>query len=68
MNENKKTFDSVQMMRSVRDRISDEIQGMTLEEELHWIASQTIDDPFLKRLRDKADRQAGPTHQPSSTR
>jgi len=42
------------MMRSIRDRISAEIEHMTLEEELAWLASQEIKDPFLKRLRDMA--------------
>ena len=53
-----KKFDAVAMMRSIRDRISAEIEGMTLEEELGWLASQEIQDPFLKRLRDRAARQA----------
>ena len=53
-----KEFDAVAMMRSIRDRISAEIQGMTLEEELAWLASQDIQDPFLKRLRDKAAQTA----------
>jgi hypothetical protein len=50
----KKQFDSVAMMRAVRDKISDEIEGMTLEEEIEWLASQELDDPFLSRLRDRA--------------
>lgn len=49
-----KTFDAVGMMRSSRDRISAQIEGMTLEEELEWLASQKLDDPFLERLRDRA--------------
>ena len=49
-----KKFDAVAMMRSIRDRISAEIDGMTLEEELAWLAAQELKDPFLKRLRDKA--------------
>lgn len=58
MSSKEKNFDAVAMMRSIRDRISAEIQGMTLEEELAWLASQDIQDPFLKRLRDKAAQQA----------
>lgn len=58
MSRNKKRFDSVAMMRSIRDKISAEIQGMTLEEELKWLASQELQDPFLKRLRDRAAQQA----------
>jgi hypothetical protein len=58
MSRKEKEFDAVAMMRSIRDRISAEIQGMTLEEELAWLASQDIQDPFLKRLRDKAAQAA----------
>jgi hypothetical protein len=46
------------MMRSIRDRVSAEIEDMTLEEELAWLASQELKDPFLQRLRDRAAQQA----------
>ena len=52
-----KKFDAVAMMRSARDKISAEIEGMTLEEEIKWLATQKIDDPFLKRLRDRTAQQ-----------
>ncbi len=58
MSKTEKKFDAVAMMRSARDRISAEIENMTLEEELEWLASQEIHDPFLKRLRDRAAQQA----------
>lgn len=58
MNENDKKFDAVAMMRSARDKISEEIEGMTLEEELAWLAAQDIQDPFLRRLRERAVRNA----------
>jgi hypothetical protein len=58
-----KKFDAVAMMRSIRDRISAEIEGMTLEEELAWLESHDLRDPFLKRLRDRAARQAGVARQ-----
>lgn len=58
MSRTEKKFDAVAMMRSVRDRVSAEIEGMTLEEELAWLASQELNDPFLKRLRDRAAEQA----------
>ncbi len=57
MAKTEKEFDSVAMMRSARDRMSAQIEGMTLEEELEWLASQEIADPFLKRLRDRAAQQ-----------
>lgn len=58
MSKTEKKFDAVAVMRSIRDRVSAEIEGMTLEEELAWLASQELKDPFLKRLRDRAARQA----------
>ncbi len=58
MSNTEKKFDAVAMMRSARDKISAEIEGMTLEEELEWLASREIDDPFLKHLRDRAAQQA----------
>jgi len=57
MAKTEKEFDSVAMMRSARDRISAQIEGMSLEEELERLASQEIADPFLKRLRDRAAQQ-----------
>ena len=33
----KKSFDAVQMMRSIRDTLSEQIKGMTFEEERNYI-------------------------------
>jgi len=60
MSKTEKTFDAVAMMRSARDKISAEIEGMTLDEELRWLASQELHDPFLERLRDRAARHCAP--------
>ena len=69
MSRTEKQYDAVAMMRAARDRISAEIEGMTLEEELEWLASQEIDDPFLKRLRDRAAaRRADAADRPSGGR
>ncbi len=68
MSRTDKKFDAVDMMRSVRDQISAEIEGMTLEEELAWLASQDIQDPVLRRLRDRAAQQADTAHRPSAGR
>jgi len=65
MSNPEKKFDAVAMMRSVRDKISAKIEGMTLEEELKWLASQEVDDPFLRRLRERAAQQADPAARPS---
>ena len=58
MSKTEKKFDAVAMMRSARDQLSAKIEGMTLQEELKWLSSQEVPDPFLKRLRDRAARQA----------
>lgn len=57
----KKQFDAVAMMRSIRDQISAQIQGMTFEEEREWLASQELTDPFLRRLREKTAQQGAAT-------
>ena len=46
-----KDFDAVEMTRSIRDKLSAQIEGMTLEEELAWLASRKLNDPFLEELR-----------------
>jgi hypothetical protein len=61
MSSTRKKFDAVEMMRSIRDELSALFEGMTLEEELEWLASQDLEDPFLRRLRDKAAQQGGAT-------
>ncbi len=53
MSKAQKDFDAVQMMRSVRDSISAEIEGMTLEEEIAWLNSRELNDPFLEELRQR---------------
>ena len=58
MSRTAKKFDAVAMMRLARDRVSAQIERMTLEEELAWLASQELEDPFLRRLREKAAQQA----------
>ena len=68
MNRLKKKFDAVAMMRTARDNISAEIAVMTLEEELKWLASQELQDPFLKRLRDRAAQQSDAADRPSAGR
>lgn len=68
MGKAKKRFDAVAMMRAARDHISTEIEGMTLEEELKWLASQELEDPLLKRLRDRAGQHADAADRPAAGR
>jgi hypothetical protein len=58
MNERQKPFDAVDMMRTIRDRLSADIAGMTLEEELAWLAATDLKDPFLLRLRARTAQRA----------
>jgi hypothetical protein len=57
MSSGKKDFDAVTSMRVIRDRLSAEIDGMTFDEEVRWLASRELSDPFLKRLQEKAAQQ-----------
>ena len=68
MTKTAKKFDAVAMMRVARDNISAAIEGMTLEEELNWLASQQLRDPFLERLRDRAAQQADAADRPAAGR
>ncbi len=61
MTNEKKKFDSIEMMRSIRAKLSVQIEGMTREEELNWLASQELKDPFLERLRRKAANKTAQT-------
>lgn len=61
MNNPEKSFDAVAMMRAARDKISAEIEGMTLEEELDWLAAQDLCDPFLELLRMRASQHTEAT-------
>ena len=58
MSSTKKTFDAVKMMRAIRDELSNQIKGMSLEEGL---AKQELEGPFLRRLREKAAQHADAT-------
>jgi len=68
MSRTEKKFDAVAMMRAIRDKVSAEIEGMTLEDELVWLASRELKDPFLKRLRDMAAQRADSAARPSAGR
>ena len=54
----KKDFDAVDMMRTIRARLSQQIEGKTLEEEVRWLESQDLGDPLLQRLRGRAGQRA----------
>ncbi len=45
-----KTFDTVEMVRAVRDELSARITTMSADEENRWLRSTEIADPTLRRL------------------
>lgn len=63
-----KTFDCVQSMREIRDRLSAEIADMNYDELSRWLRSHRYSDPFLRRLAEKAAQQADAADRPSAGR
>jgi hypothetical protein len=53
-----KTFDCVQSMRQIRDRLSGEIANLSHDELTRWLRSHRHSEPFLQRLAEKAAQQA----------
>ena len=53
-----KTFDTVHMVRVIRDDMSSTIATMSVEEENRWLRSAEFFDPTLRRLMDLAAQQA----------
>jgi len=49
-----KTFDCVESIRQIRDRLSSEIAEMTYDELARWLGSHRYTDPVLDRLAQKA--------------
>jgi hypothetical protein len=63
-----KTFDCVQSMRQIRDRLSTEIADMSYDELAQWLRAHQYSDPFLQRLAEKAAQQAETADRPSARR
>lgn len=57
MSSTNKSFEAVQLMRSIRDQITEETKGMSVEEEIQWLRTAEIGDTFLSRLAEKAARR-----------
>jgi len=53
-----KAFDCVQSMRQVRDRLNAEIGDKSYEDLIRWLRSYCYSDAFLRRLAQRAARQA----------
>lgn len=48
-----KTFDAVKMMREIRDRMSEEIKGMTPKEQIEYIEKKSGFRRFQREKREK---------------
>ncbi len=55
-----KSFDTVQMVRAIRDEMSSTIATMSVEEENRWLRSEELRDPKLRRLMQLAAQQGAP--------
>jgi hypothetical protein len=53
-----KTFDTVEMVRAVRNEVSAKIATMSADEENRWLRSTELSDPTLQRLMALAVKQA----------
>ena len=63
-----KTFDCVQTMRQIRDRLSREIKNLSHDELTLWLRSHRYTDPLLQRLAEKAAQRAASAAGTSSRR
>jgi hypothetical protein len=52
-----KTFDTVQVIRALRDDISSTIIHMSAEQENQWLRSRELRDPKLRQLMELAAQQ-----------
>ena len=55
-----KPFDAVQMMRSIRDELNEQIKGMTFEQEHAWIRKQLHEQPKESATDDSSPNQSSP--------
>jgi hypothetical protein len=62
------TFDCVQTMRQIRDRLSREIENLNHDQLTSWLRSHRYTDPLLQRLADKAAQQAAAADEVSPRR
>jgi hypothetical protein len=56
-NASTRTFDTVEMVRAVRDELSAWIATMSADEENRWLRSTEFSDPTLRRLMELAAQQ-----------
>jgi hypothetical protein len=52
-----KAFDAVELMRSIRDQLVRETEGMTVADEIRSLSRAQFDRPVLRRLAERAAQQ-----------
>jgi hypothetical protein len=52
-----KAFDAVELMRSIRDQLVRETEGMTVADEIRSLSHAQFDRPVLRRLSKRAAQQ-----------
>lgn len=57
----RKSFDCVENMREIRDRIGAEIAGMNHAELRQWFRAHRYSDPVLRRLANRRGRSSAST-------
>ena len=67
-NNSSKTFDCVQSMRQIRDRLSVEVAEMRYDELARWLRTHQYADPLLRRLAEKVAKQVNAADRPSTNR
>ncbi len=63
----KKQFDAVELMRSLRDRVSTVIESLSPEEQLARL-NRPLSDPALEKLRRRAAQPAAAADAPQTAR
>jgi hypothetical protein len=53
-------FNAVELMRSIRDQLVRETEGLSIADELRWWQTAELRDPKLARLAAKATQQPAP--------
>jgi hypothetical protein len=53
-----KTFDCVESMRQIRDRLSAEMADMSYDQLVKWLREPQYADSFLRQLAERAAQQA----------
>lgn len=60
-------FDGIAAMRAIRDRINEELVGMTAEEVREWLDSYEYKSPIIRRFVEYREFETKQDHQTSTS-